>query len=1002
MVKHLPALLGAGVALAGLEFCGALVWGSHLFLGSWELLAYACAAFSAIPALVIAVGVLVGYAVRPDRLGLRVRVALALVALGGSALTGVLLTEGRRVRELSLRPLIIAGIALAGALAVVLLLRTATYVRARAEPRLRLGWSVGCAVACALLLALDLRVLPRSYPAFHAALFVSALLFAGLAAVVWEGTVRPAVSRVCLLFSSACVLSGPFFVGAVARKPNASYAVTQVAPWSAKLLAPALKRMARPAPGAAAVSEEFAGSGQAQGIDLRDRDVLLITVDALRADVLSAIGRPGIAPELDALSAESVVFRRAYTPAPHTSYALASLLTAKFMKQVLELPGAEADHPTLPDLLRRYGYRTAAFYPPAIFFVDAARFEALRERGFGFEYRKEMFASADQRVTQLEQYLDEVTPGHPLFVWVHLFEPHEPYDPPAAFVREDSARGRYDGEVRVCDRAIGELVRRFRARRPGATVIVTADHGEEFGEHGGSFHGTTLFDEQVRVPLLWSSPGLAKARAVDTPVELTDVGTTLLSAAGIPREARMRGDDLGPVLSGAEDRVTSFAFASVETQHMATDGKLKVICDGEHGHCALFDLESDPGERRNLAEKRANDVARLRGAIDAFFASIPRAEALAFRDGAGFPEALARAKLGAPGVGPEVVPLLGDPRAAVRAAAARVLGELQVASALPMLDRARSQDSDPEVRAEAAIAALALGADAAADQVVTLLAAAEDEEQASRARRAALALARVARAEALPQLAQLALDDKAQEAERLRAIAGLGALQTPQGVDPLIALLDDVRLRTAAAEALGELGGKRAADALAKQLQGERYPAARRAEARALVRLQDRRAVALIRKLLGMETSLPDGVRLLMELGELAPASARGAVIADGAVRRGTWDCSDAGCVPGEDAELSLPARNRVAGAVRVTWLVHAGSEGGALIVADAQFSLKPGEQQVSFVAPRASDAASFAPRVQGDVRLIALAVTPVEPEIPPPPPEPWEEDAGAPAEPVN
>src|SRR5690606_2545964 len=124
-------------------------------------------------------------------------------------------------------------------------------------------------------------------------------------------------------------------------------------------------------------------------IDLRDHDVLLITVDALRADALSAYGGKGRMPELDALATDSVVFERAYTPAPHTSYALASLLTAKFMKPVVELPGASRDHATLPDLLRRYGYRTAAFYPPAIFFVDGARFDLLRERSFGFEYKKE-------------------------------------------------------------------------------------------------------------------------------------------------------------------------------------------------------------------------------------------------------------------------------------------------------------------------------------------------------------------------------------------------------------------------------------------------------------------------------------------------------------------------------------------------------------------------------------------------------------------------------------
>ena len=101
--------------------------------------------------------------------------------------------------------------------------------------------------------------------------------------------------------------------------------------------------------------------------------------------------------------------------------------------------------------------------------------------------------------------------------------------------------------MRAADAAVGQLVTAFRRARPGAVVILTADHGEEFGDHGGHHHGTTLFEEQVRVPLLWSAPDRAPAHHVGTAVEILDITTTLLSALGIPREARMRGDDLGSV-----------------------------------------------------------------------------------------------------------------------------------------------------------------------------------------------------------------------------------------------------------------------------------------------------------------------------------------------------------------------------------------------------------------------------------------------------------------------
>jgi hypothetical protein len=371
-------------------------------------------------------------------------------------------------------------------------------------------------------------------------------------------------------------------------------------------------------------------------------------------------------------------------------------------------------------------------------------------------------------------------------------------------------------------------------------------------------------------------------------------------------------------------------------------------------------------------------------------------EALAVSEGVGFPEALARARLGAPGAGPDVIPLLLDARAAVRAAAARALGQLNVASALPMLDRLRQSDAEDAVRAEAAISALALGADAAATEVVALLVRDQkDPEIKLLVRRAALALTRLGRLEALAALSELALDTSAEEGERLRAIAALGELKQNASVPTLTELLSDVRLRVAAADALGVLGGKHAQDALAEQLAGERYETARRAEARALLKLGDRRTPRLITRFLGMETSLPEGVRMLVELRALSPASARGALLADPSVRTGTWNCQGEACQPAQGAEVLLPVRGRPAGAVRVTWLVRSGSSDASLLVDGERFALKLGEQQLSMTRPRASDAGRFKLVGEGDVSVVALAVVPSVPEIPPPPPDPW--DAGTP-----
>ncbi|MAT27628.1 MAG: hypothetical protein CMN29_22175, partial [Sandaracinus sp.] len=758
------------------------------------------------------------------------------------------------------------------------------------------------------------------------------------------------------------------------------------------------RRRARASAEPAPVEEGEAPAAR-PGIDLRDRDVLLISVDALRADRLAAWGGEGLTPEMDALAEEGLVFRRAYTPTPHTSYALSSMLTGKYLREVLELPDAPEAHPALPELLRRYGYRTAAFYPPAIFFVDGHRFAALEQGGFGFEYRKKMFASAGLRVAQLERYLREVEPGHPLFVWVHLFEPHEPYDPPEGFARGDSTEARYDGEVAAADAAIGDLVRAFREARPDATIILTADHGEEFGDHGGYYHGTTLYDEQVRVPLVWSSPEEVPPGETDVPVELLDVATTLLAAVGIPRDARMRGDDLGPVLRGdarepGQPGAPEAAFAAIGDERMVVDGRYKLICAPTG--CRLFDLEADPVERRNLAGEEPRRVEHLRGTLSGLLESIPRVEAMAMGAGRAWPEALARAELGDATAADAVVPLLGDERAEVRAAAARVLGQLAHAPAEVALARLRS-DADPRVRGEAVVAGLRLG-DAEARAPAQALLEEEGLPEELR-RRAALGLAERGDGAGVTTLRALAMDEGAEEGARLDALEALRTLAAAgvapealgESVPALGRVLEDVRLRPAAVRALGAIGGRRAADAIAAAFEEERYLPARAAEAAALFALGDRRAEPLARRYLGMDTPFPGGVGLLLEHGALARPSGAGASLEAGSVRVGSWRCEVEGCLPLEGAKVRLPRRGAPADPARV--VVLADGE-GVLRVGDERFEVR-GPTQVSLEAPAGPERElTFA----GSALVRALVVVPAREELPPPPPEPWEAEEDQPA----
>src|SRR5262249_23324822 len=138
-----------------------------------------------------------------------------------------------------------------------------------------------------------------------------------------------------------------------------------------------------------------------------------------------------------------------------------------------------------------------------------------------------------------------------------------------------------------------------RARLPGAVVIVTADHGEEFREHGGRYHGTTVYEEQVRVPLVVSAPGLFAHHHAPAPLQLIDLLPPVLSGLDMPRPARLRGNDLGRMLAGAPlsaEETTGFAFAEVDTHTLLARGSLRLVCARRIGACALYDLAKDPGQ----------------------------------------------------------------------------------------------------------------------------------------------------------------------------------------------------------------------------------------------------------------------------------------------------------------------------------------------------------------------------------------------------------------------
>jgi hypothetical protein len=741
------------------------------------------------------------------------------------------------------------------------------------------------------------------------------------------------------------------------------------------------------------------------------------------------------------------------------------MMTGKYMRPLI-LQGLGLDSETWAHHLRRYGYRTAAFYPPAVFFIDEDRLAPLRDRRLDFEYSKVQFSTASARAAEIRAYLDTIrrapganaggpggegAPG--LFLWVHLFEPHEPYEAHEDHPFGDRDVDRYDAEIAAADAGAGEIITAVRETHPGAVIIVTADHGEEFLEHGGRYHGTTVYEEQVRVPLIVSAPGLLAPRRVARPVQLVDLLPTILAGLEIPRPARVRGADLGPFMigeaSGAQPASTSrgpqalpgFAFSETDTQTMLARGPLRLVCARKIGACVLYDVEKDPGQTTDVSAMRAADLAEMRAEMRAIEASHGRYEVRGLRsEGKGWPEALRRGIAGDGDAATDVAALLDDADVAIRRKAAEVLFELKRPEAAASLRLALLRDEDDEVRRYSALALTRLGE--GAPRTRELL---EDRDVRWR-RLAALALA-----EAGDDRGEHILiawwregferkrprEDRAPiPFERAREIAeALARIRSKDAVPALLEGLADVRLRPHLASALAAIGSDAARPALAEQLQIERYQTARIAIAEALVKLG---AGPELRDplvwLLGTPDPLPGGVKIALDAGLLehvggprASALAKlrrfarsgvavGMVVPKpvtpkGAIAAGAGSAASAGGAGGLRVLCRARSLDGQRGEIRVGLRARSGAsfdteKQPSLVPADAP-ALDAGRATVLEVAPGKEPIETFAtlpktvlvrPGEHGEfvvyatqnVDVLACAVVPLSDELPPPPPEPW------------
>jgi choline-sulfatase len=362
-------------------------------------------------------------------------------------------------------------------------------------------------------------------------------------------------------------------------------------------------------------------------------DVFLVTIDTLRADHVGCYGYAGVqTPALDFLARDGARFSSAFTASPITNSSHATILTGDLptthgvMDFAIPL---NQSTPTWAELLKKSGYHTAAFIGAAI--LDSKALAPGFDRGFDYYDNFPEHPASSSRwgrverrgmdvVRDAERWLDAHGRG-PRFAWVHLYDPHDPYEPPPPYSQTYKERP-YDGEIAYADSALGTLLAYLKktGAYENALIVVVGDHGEGLGEHGEDTHGIFLYDSTLHVPLIIKQPAQrAGARVVNAQVRTTDILPTVLDLLGVTASAKFDGASLKPLLTGHEgaeltalgqtDYPLRFGWAPLRSVRA---GGYKFI---EAPRPELYDLRQDRGELKNVYEPWDPQVKNARAAL---------------------------------------------------------------------------------------------------------------------------------------------------------------------------------------------------------------------------------------------------------------------------------------------------------------------------------------------------------------------------------------------------
>jgi choline-sulfatase len=370
-----------------------------------------------------------------------------------------------------------------------------------------------------------------------------------------------------------------------------------------------------------------------RNVYLATPDVYLVTIDTLRADHVHCYGYEQIqTPALDALARDGIRFAQPFTPSPITNTSHVSILTGLLPSTHGVTDFAvplSAAHPTLAELVRNRGYHTAAFIGAVI--LDSRTLAPGLDRGFDFydnfpqhPVTKARWGRVERRGIEVVQHAETWMAAHstgPRFVWIHLYDPHDPYQPPPPFALTYKDH-LYDGEIAYADSALANFVAFLKksGRYENSLIVVVGDHGEGLGEHHENTHGIFLYDSTTHVPLIVKMPGGSDpGKVVDAQVRTTDILPTVTDVLRIPPPSQLDGESLMPLFGGTEateraalgetDYPLRFGWAPLRSVRA---GGFKFI---EAPRPELYDLHADPGELANHYQPASPTVQKFRALL---------------------------------------------------------------------------------------------------------------------------------------------------------------------------------------------------------------------------------------------------------------------------------------------------------------------------------------------------------------------------------------------------